>query len=271
MASPLVTSACGRHRSVQPHEKKKPLVPRVICGSIVKNVWLLRLSLVNDCCVLPVYSFSSMSQHQMRRISLTHITKISSSLLGLIGFYTICPGKNDKFNDAHNSSLSHHCGVHVIMKQPETYSPRPYKLILQRKKVDVTQRKTLLEAKPKISKGLSTLSGRVLFPAFRYKNGGVFTRLVPFLTNWELWRLAPFLTNWELLHTGTRYLIKCPNFGVVCSHPSEYRTRSPCPSTNCERCLSFAVFGVNECFTRFSKQPIIYSCYTTRYVLGSVF
>ena len=142
-----------------------------------------KLSLVNGCCVLPVYSFSSMSQHQMRRISLTHITKISSSLLGLIGFYTICPGKNDKFNDAHNSSLSHHCGVHVIMKQPETYSPRPYKLILQRKKVDVTQRKTLLEAKPKISKGLPTLSGRVLFPASRYKNGGVFTRLVPFLTN----------------------------------------------------------------------------------------
>ena len=75
-----------------------------------------------------------MSQHQMRRISLTHITKISSSLLGLIGFYTICPGENDKFNDAHNSSLSHHCSVHIIMKQPETYSPRPYKLILQRKK-----------------------------------------------------------------------------------------------------------------------------------------
>ena len=163
---------------------------------------------------MPVYSFSSMSQHQMRRISLTHITKISSSLPGLIGFYTICPGKNDKFNDAHNSSLSHHCGVHIIMKQPETYSPRPYKLILQSKKVDVTWRKTLLEAKPKISKGLSTLSGRVLFPATRYKNGGVFTRLVPFLTNWELWRLAPFLTNWELLHTGTRYLIKCPNSGV---------------------------------------------------------
>lgn len=103
-----------------------------------KNRWLLRLSLVNDCCVMPVYSFSSMFQHQMRRISLTHITKISSSLLGLIGFYTICPGENDKFNDAHNSSLSHHCGVHIIMKQPETYSPRPYKLILQRKKVDVT-------------------------------------------------------------------------------------------------------------------------------------
>ena len=137
-----MTSACGRHRSVQPHEKKKPLVPRVICGGIVKNVWLLRLSLVNDCCVLPVYSFSSMSQHQMRRISLTHITKISSSLLGLIGFYTICPGKNDKFNDAHNSSLSHHCGVHIIMKQPETYSPRPYKLILQSKKVDVTSDKS---------------------------------------------------------------------------------------------------------------------------------
>ena len=114
--------------------RKKPLVPRVICGGIVKNVWLLRLSLVNDCCVLPVYSFSSMSQHQMRRISLTHITKISSSLLGLIGFYTICPGENDKFNDAHNSSLSHHCSVHIIMKQPETYSPRPYKPILQRKK-----------------------------------------------------------------------------------------------------------------------------------------
>lgn len=69
------------------------------------------------------------------------------------------------------------------MKQPETYSPRPYKLILQSKKVDVTWRKTLLEAKPKISKGLSTRSGRVLLPASRYKNGGVFTRLVPFQTN----------------------------------------------------------------------------------------
>ena len=75
-----------------------------------------------DCCVLPVYSFSSMSQHPMRRISLMHTTKISSSLLGLIGFYTICPGKNDKFNDAHNSSLSHHCGVHIKIKQKRKQS-----------------------------------------------------------------------------------------------------------------------------------------------------
>ena len=125
VASLLVTLACGRHQSVQPREKK-PLVPRVIWGGIVKNIRLLWLSLVNNSCVLPVYSFSSMSQHQMRRISLMHTTKISSSSLGLIGFYTICPGKNDKFNDvhSHNSSPSHHCDVHIIMKQSETYSPR---------------------------------------------------------------------------------------------------------------------------------------------------
>ena len=115
-------------------KRKKPLVPRVICGGIVENIRLLWLSLVNDCCVFPLFSFSSMSQHQMRRISLMHTTKISSSSLGLIGFYTICPGKNDKFNDAHSSSLSRHCGVHIKIKQSETYSLRSENLILQSKK-----------------------------------------------------------------------------------------------------------------------------------------
>ena len=65
----------------------------------------------------------------------------------------------------------------VTIKQSETYSPRSENLILQSKKG--RSRKTLLEAKPKMFKGLFTLSGRALLPASRYKNGGVFTRLVP--------------------------------------------------------------------------------------------
>ena len=72
--------------------------------------------------------------------------------------------KLKKFNDGHNSSRSHHCGVHIKITQSETYSPRSWKLILQSKKGTLPGEKPCWKLNQKFLRASSHLLAEHLCP-----------------------------------------------------------------------------------------------------------